>query len=57
MPKRPAQPQLSPAGQQPLKQYASALQEREDIRPVALRNYLSDLRQFAAWYENTAAAG
>lgn len=57
MPKRPAQPQLSPAGQQPLKQYASALQEREDICPVALRNYLSDLRQFAAWYENTAAAG
>ncbi len=57
MTKRPAQPQLSPVGQQALEEYASALQEREDIRPVTLRNYLSDLRQFAAWYENTTAAG
>lgn len=55
--KRPAQPQLSPTGQQALEQYAGALQERENIRPVTLRNYLSDLRQFAAWYENTASAG
>jgi integrase/recombinase XerC len=57
MPKRAAQPPLSGGGQAALAQYAAALQEREDIRPVTLRNYLSDLRQFAAWYEATSAAG
>jgi integrase/recombinase XerC len=57
MPKRAAQPALSALGQQTLEQYAAALREREDIRPVTLRNYLSDLRQFAAWFEATAAAG
>ncbi len=57
MPKRSAQPELSPAGQQALERYATALHEGEDIRLVTLRNYLSDLRQFAAWYEEVAAAG
>lgn len=57
MSKRSPQPQLSPRGQQALEQYLAALQEREDLRPVTLRNYQSDLRQFAAWYEETAAAG
>ena len=57
MPKRAAQPPLSALGQQTLEHYAAALREREDIRPVTLRNYLSDLRQFAAWFEATAAAG
>lgn len=51
MPKRGAQPKLSPGGQQALERYATALREGEDIRPATLRNYLSDLRQFAAWYE------
>ncbi len=60
MPKRSARPQLSPGGQQALEQYAGALREGEDIRPVTLRNYLSDLGQFAAWYEQVtevAASG
>ena len=57
MPKRSAQPQLSSSGEQTLEQYASALREGEDIRPVTLRNYLSDLRQFAAWYEQMTAVG
>ena len=57
MPKRTAQPALSPAGQHTLTAYTAALQEREDIRPDTLRNYVSDLRQFAAWYEATMAAG
>jgi len=57
MPKRAAQPALSPDGQQALQAYATALRGREDLRPVTLRNYLSDLRQFAAWYEETASAG
>jgi len=57
MPKRAAQPALSPAGQRALAEYAVALQEREDLRPDSLRNYVSDLRQFAAWYEATTAAG
>lgn len=57
MPKRAAQPQLSPRGQQALEEYTAALQQREDLRPVTVRNYLSDLRQFAAWYEETTAAG
>jgi integrase/recombinase XerD len=57
MPKRAAQPPLSAAGQQALEAFAAALHAREDLRPVTLRNYLSDLRQFAAWYEETAATG
>lgn len=57
MPKRAARPQLSLAGQQALEDYAKALREREDLRPITVRNYLSDLRQFAAWYEETASAG
>lgn len=55
--KRAAQPQLSLAGEKSLDDYAAALREREDLRPVTVRNYLSDLRQFAAWYETTAMAG
>lgn len=57
MPKRIAHPPLSPAGQAALDQYTAALREREDLQAATLRNYLSDLRQFAAWYEATAAAG
>lgn len=57
MPKRAAQPALAPASQQALEHYAATLWEREDLRPVTLRNYLSDLRQFAAWYEETTTAG
>lgn len=49
--KRQAQPRLSKDGQQALNQYRQVLQQYEDISPVTLRNYLSDLRLFAAWCE------
>jgi integrase/recombinase XerD len=55
--KRPAQPRLSVPGQRALDDYAAYLSENEDVRPVTRRNYLSDLRQFAAWWEATTAAG
>lgn len=49
--KREAQPLLSEDGQQALDQYMQELQHIEDLSPVTLRNYLSDLRQFIAWCE------
>lgn len=51
--KRAAQPVLSVEGQQALDQYAYALQQIEDLSAVTIRNYLSDLRQFMAWCEDT----
>lgn len=47
--KRKAQPRLSEDGQQALNQYGQMLQRLEDLSPVTIRNYLSDLRQFIAW--------
>ncbi len=49
--KREAQPRFSEDGQQALDQYTQVLQHLEDLSPVTLRNYLSDLRQFIAWCE------
>lgn len=49
--KRGAQPGLSSAGERALDQYATALREEEDLTPISIRNYLSDLRQFMAWCE------
>lgn len=49
--KRQAQPLLSENGQQALNQYMQELQHFEDLSPVTLRNYLSDVRQFIAWCE------
>ncbi|HLZ61670.1 MAG TPA: hypothetical protein VKR06_32395 [Ktedonosporobacter sp.] len=46
--KRTAQPQLSADGQQALAQYEQVLKHLEDLSPVTMRNYLSDLRQFIA---------
>lgn len=43
--------QLSPAGQQALAVYDTALRTRHDLAPKTILNYLSDLRQFAAWCE------
>ena len=50
--KRKAQPMLSAYGQLALEQYRQVLQQFEDISPVTIRNYLSDLRQFIAWCED-----
>src|SRR5947209_6304918 len=49
--KRQANPLLSLSGEQALVQYEQALREQEDLTPVSIRNYLSDLRHFMAWYE------
>ncbi len=49
--KREAQPALSVEGQQTLNHYAYALKQVEDLSPVTIRNYLSDLRQFMVWCE------
>lgn len=48
--KRVAQPALS-KGQQALDQYTRSLQQMEDFFAVTIHNYVSDLRQFMAWYE------
>jgi integrase/recombinase XerD len=49
--KRTAHPSLSHAGQEALASYEHWLREREDLTPASIRNYLSDLRHFIAWYE------
>lgn len=49
--KRNAQPEISEEGQQALDQYRQVLEHFEDLSPVTIRNYLSDLRQFIAWCE------
>jgi integrase/recombinase XerD len=49
--KRTAHPPLSHAGHEALACYEGWLREREDLAPASIRNYLSDLRHFIAWYE------
>lgn len=44
-------PALTGAGREVLAAYETALRAETDMRPSTLRNYLSDLRQFAAWCE------
>ncbi len=47
-----AMPSLSPSGRQELASYESYLRGQRDFSPVTIRNYLSDLGSFIAWYEN-----
>ncbi|GHO68204.1 tyrosine recombinase XerD [Ktedonobacter sp. SOSP1-52] len=49
--KRQAMPQLSPSGKHALAAYEQILLEQEDLAPASVRNYLSDVRHFIAWYE------
>src|SRR5579885_1441668 len=49
--KRVANPSLSSSGEEALTQYRQALWEHEDLTNTSRRNYLSDLRHFASWYE------
>ena len=49
--KRSAIPALSSLGRQELASYESYLRGQRDLSPVTIRNYLSDLRSFVAWYE------
>jgi len=51
MMKRQAMPQLSSSGGLALAQYEQTLCEQEDLTPASVRNYLSDIRHFTAWYE------
>ncbi len=47
---RPAIPVISTAGQQVLAAYTEYVQEHQDLAAASRRNYLSDLRQFIAWW-------
>jgi integrase/recombinase XerD len=53
---RSAHPSLSPLGQEALASYERWLREREDLAAASIRNYLSDLRHFIAWYETEREA-
>jgi len=54
--KRTAHPSLTPPGQEALASYERWLREREDLAAASIRNYLSDLRHFIAWYETQQEA-
>jgi integrase/recombinase XerD len=47
--RRVANPQLSPSGEEAVAQYRQVLWEHEDLTSASRRNYVSDLRHFAAW--------
>ena len=51
--RRSGTPAVSEAGQAALETYAQHLQHQRDLRMATQRNYSSDLRQFAAWWEAT----
>ncbi|PLS78357.1 MAG: integrase [Chloroflexi bacterium] len=55
--KRTAQPNLSPEGQLALDRYRDYLHHEQDLSADTRRNYLSDLRQFAAWCEASWTEG
>lgn len=55
--KRANQPTLSGSGEQILAQYEHHLRVEEDLASATIRNYLSDLRHFAAWCELTWKQG
>ena len=49
--KRQANPPLSSSGEAALAHYEQVLCQQEDLTFASIRNYLSDVRQFLAWYE------
>ena len=55
--RRTSQPALSGSGEQILAQYGHQLRIEEDLAHATIRNYLSDLRHFAAWCEFTWKQG
>jgi integrase/recombinase XerD len=55
--RRAGRPALSPLGQQVLGQYEQQLRTAEDLTAATIRNYLSDLHHFAAWYESMQRQG
>lgn len=50
--KRANRPTLSSTGERVLALYERQLRTKEDLTAVTIRNYLSDLRHFAAWCES-----
>jgi integrase/recombinase XerD len=54
--KRKANPLISAAAQKALEQYETYVRQYEDVNPTSLRNYLCDLRHFAAWYEESTTS-
>ena len=55
--RRTGLPVLSATGQQVFDNYERTLHTEEDLSAVTIRNYLSDLRHFAAWCESTWKQG
>ena len=53
--KRVATTVLSRSGESALRQYEQVLCEQEDLTPASVRNDLSDVRQFMAWYQALVA--
>lgn len=55
--RREGRPALSSIGQQILGQYKQQLCTAEDLTTATIRNYLSDLHHFVAWYESLRKQG
>lgn len=55
--RRAKRPTLSATGELALAQYERRLHTEEDLSSATVRNYLSDLRHFAAWCESTWEQG
>jgi integrase/recombinase XerD len=55
--KHPEKPRLSGAGEKELQRYARYLREEQDLSAATVRNYLSDLRGFAAFCESSWSEG
>ena len=51
MPVRSAKPDLSASAQRAYEEYEHHLTTELDLRPATIRNYLSDVQQFMAWFE------
>jgi integrase/recombinase XerD len=54
--RRLANPSLSSSGEEALASYEHWVREREDLTSASMRNYLSDLRHFIAWFETEREA-
>ena len=48
---RQPKPKLSDSAQAALDAYHNYLSHEQDLRPATVRNYLSDVQQFMAWFE------
>ncbi|HEX6557329.1 MAG TPA: tyrosine-type recombinase/integrase [Ktedonobacteraceae bacterium] len=53
--KRASTPPVSSVGADALAVYEAWMREREDLATASIRNYVSDLSQFIAWYEQRAS--